>query len=133
MCEPEIYDPSPIQDAGISVINWKFPDGAAPPKTILLKWLLFLQKQHEQLKIHSRENETERFVVALHCVAGLGRAPLLAAIALIESGTPAIDAIREIRQKRQGSFNTKQVHYLLEYKPRYSNAKSGATPPCSIL
>lgn len=54
--------------------------------------------------------------IAVHCVAGLGRAPVLVAIALIESGMGKLDAIEYIRQKRRGAFNLRQIQYLDSYK-----------------
>jgi protein tyrosine phosphatase type 4A len=54
--------------------------------------------------------------MALHCVAGLGRAPLLVAIALIEGGMTPLKSIEYIRRRRQGAFNSKQLRWLLKYK-----------------
>lgn len=56
--------------------------------------------------------------VAVHCVAGLGRAPVLVALALIESGMKYEDAIQFIRQKRRGAINSKQLTYLEKYRPK---------------
>lgn len=54
--------------------------------------------------------------VAVHCVAGLGRAPVLVAIALIELGMAPLDAIEYIREKRRGAFNRPQITFLDSYK-----------------
>lgn len=54
----------------------------------------------------------------MHCVAGLGRAPVLVAIALIELGMAPLDAIQFIRVKRRGSFNNAQITFLDGYKRR---------------
>ena len=43
--------------------------------------------------------------MAVHCVAGLGRAPLLVALALIHRGCEPINAIELIRSKRTGALN----------------------------
>ena len=52
--------------------------------------------------------------IAIHCVAGLGRAPIMVALALIENGglSPE-DAVLAIRDKRRGAINTKLVVYLI--------------------
>ena len=56
--------------------------------------------------------------IAVHCVAGLGRAPLLVALALVHKGCPRINAIELIRSKRPGALNMIQANYLIEYKTR---------------
>lgn len=46
------------------------------------------------------------------------RAPVLVAIALIEDGMPALDAVSYIRERRRGAINKKQLKYIESYKPR---------------
>lgn len=50
----------------------------------------------EILKKRSKENPEA--CIAVHCVAGLGRAPVLVALALIELGMKYEDAVELIRQ-----------------------------------
>ena len=54
--------------------------------------------------------------MAVHCVAGLGRAPVLVAIALIEAGMKFEEAVERIREVRRGAINAKQLQYLSQYK-----------------
>ncbi len=47
----------------------------------------------------------------------LFRAPVLVALALIESGMKYEDAVDFIRKRRRGAINSKQLEYLEKYKP----------------
>eukprot|EP01112_Ceratiomyxa_fruticulosa_P020957 TRINITY_DN7278_c0_g1_i1.p1 TRINITY_DN7278_c0_g1~~TRINITY_DN7278_c0_g1_i1.p1 ORF type:complete len:551 (+),score=75.02 TRINITY_DN7278_c0_g1_i1:1317-2969(+) len=66
-------------------------------------------------------------IIMGNCVAGLGRAPVLVAIALIEGGMQPLQAIEFIRERRRGSINMKQLQYLKQYK------RKGKRGPCSIM
>ncbi|CAK8683203.1 protein tyrosine phosphatase type IVA 3-like [Clavelina lepadiformis] len=109
VCE-STYDKEMLIAKGIQVMDWAFDDGAAPPKDVVADWLKFL-KAH--LK-HSPDS-----CIAVHCVAGLGRAPVLVALALMESGMKYEDAVEFIREKRRGAINSKQLQYLEKYRPKY--------------
>uniref|UniRef100_A0A7M4F464 Protein tyrosine phosphatase type IVA 3 n=1 Tax=Crocodylus porosus TaxID=8502 RepID=A0A7M4F464_CROPO len=89
--------------------DWPFDDGAPPPSKIVDDWLNLLK---------TKFCEDPGCCVAVHCVAGLGRAPVLVALALIESGMKYEDAIQFIRQKRRGAINSKQLTYLEKYRPK---------------
>ncbi|KAM6968334.1 protein tyrosine phosphatase type IVA 3 isoform 2-T3 [Aplochiton taeniatus] len=89
--------------------DWPFDDGAPPPSKIVDDWLSLLKKKFV---------EDPGCCVAVHCVAGLGRAPVLVALALIESGMKYEDAIQLIRQKRRGAINSKQLTYLEKYRSK---------------
>ncbi|XP_038153343.1 protein tyrosine phosphatase type IVA 3 isoform X3 [Cyprinodon tularosa] len=83
------YDKTPLEKDGITVVDWPFDDGAPPPTKLVDDWLALLKKKFQ---------EDPGSCVAVHCVAGLGRAPVLVALALIESGMKYEDAIQLIRQ-----------------------------------
>uniref|UniRef100_A0A803XUD3 Protein tyrosine phosphatase type IVA 3 n=1 Tax=Meleagris gallopavo TaxID=9103 RepID=A0A803XUD3_MELGA len=103
------YDKTPLEKDGITVMDWPFDDGAPPPSKIVEDWLNLLK---------TKFCEDPGCCVAVHCVAGLGRAPVLVALALIESGMKYEDAIQFIRQKRRGAINSKQLTYLEKYRPK---------------
>ena len=64
-----------------------FEDGASPPQEVISRWLDLVESQSDSC-------------IAVHCVAGLGRAPVLVAIALIEYGMDPVAAVTFIRQRR---------------------------------
>ncbi|XP_054914793.1 protein tyrosine phosphatase type IVA 2 isoform X1 [Poeciliopsis prolifica] len=103
------YDKAPVEKEGIQVLDWPFDDGAPPPTQIVDDWLKLL---------NTKFREQPGCCVAVHCVAGLGRAPVLVALALIEGGMKYEDAVQFIRQKRRGAFNSKQLLYLEKYRPK---------------
>lgn len=103
------YDKKPVENESIEVIDWPFDDGDPPPSKIVDDWLTLLK---------TKFSEQPGSCVAVHCVAGLGRAPVLVAVALIECGMKYEDAIQFIREKRRGAINSKQLSYLEKYRPK---------------
>jgi len=71
--------------------------------------------------------DDEKAAIAVHCVAGLGRAPILVALAFIEAGMEPLDAVELIRSKRRGAFNSRQLKYLRSYKPRSGKGRGCTT------
>jgi len=72
-----------------------------------------------------KNSKSHKTTVGIHCVAGLGRAPVLVAIALIEVGVQPLTAVDFIRKKRRGAINANQLEYLRKYKKK-------STTTCSI-
>lgn len=104
VCEPT-YDTELLTKAGISVHELPFEDGQSPPKDIISKWRAVV-----------KSNEASGGCVAIHCVAGLGRAPVMVAIALIDKGLDFTAAAELIRKERKGALNKKQLDFLRTYK-----------------
>ena len=71
----------------------------------------------------------------MHCVAGLGRAPLLVALALVHKGCPHVNAIELIRKHRPGALNMIQANYLIEYKDKHDKnaGDKNASCGCTIM
>lgn len=107
VCEPS-YQVDALTKHGIDVLDWEFSDGSPPPPEVIAKWL-------KLAKDLFRENPST--CIAVHCVAGLGRAPVLVALALIEAGMKYEDAVELIRRERRGALNQKQLNFLEKYKP----------------
>ncbi|KYR00470.1 putative protein tyrosine phosphatase [Tieghemostelium lacteum] len=111
-CDPT-YSTEPLQALGIQVFDMPFPDGGSPPDAVVNNWLRILGESYKK-----GVKET----IGVHCVAGLGRAPVLVAIALIESGMNPLQAVEHIRERRRGSINIKQIQYLKNYKSKKKNS-----------
>ena len=81
-------------------------DGKVPSFDQLSEWKIICEECIE-------ENKN----IALHCVSGMGRAPTMLCISLIENENySSLDAIQLIRNKRKGAINSLQLKYLMKYK-----------------
>ncbi|CAO3595775.1 unnamed protein product [Absidia cylindrospora] len=111
-CQPT-YQAQRLAEQGIQVLDLPFKDGGLPPPQVIQNDEQQQQQQGDDDKtLHQKSQPT----IAVHCVAGLGRAPVLVAIALIEMGMKPLDAIEYIRSKRRGAFNKPQIVFLDSYK-----------------
>lgn len=105
-CEPS-YNAKVLNDANISVEEMFFADGAPPAADIVKKWLDIVESESAAGRC-----------VAVHCVAGLGRAPVLVGIALVEKlSMEYSEAVTKIRKARRGAINQRQLKYLKTYVP----------------
>ncbi|KAG0264091.1 Protein tyrosine phosphatase type IVA 1 [Mortierella polycephala] len=114
VCEPT-YETAPLNKMGVKVYDWPFGDGEGPHGSITRDWLELVEK-----RFGNDPEKTPMDTIVVHCVAGLGRAPLLVAIALIEAGMTPDESIAFVRDRRRGAINAKQVKYLLDYKRKKS-------------
>ncbi|KAI8357135.1 protein-tyrosine phosphatase-like protein [Mortierella sp. GBAus27b] len=106
ICEGSPYDPAPLTNLGIKVHdNMKFEDGTAPKEKVIDTWL----KLNDEVFFNSAEKDR---CIAVHCISGIGRAPVLVAISLVEGGMDSLDAIAYIRKARRGALNRNQIAFL---------------------
>mmetsp|Transcript_7863 Transcript_7863/g.22606 ORF Transcript_7863/g.22606 Transcript_7863/m.22606 type:complete len:179 (-) Transcript_7863:206-742(-) len=127
-CEPT-YDAARFEKEGIRVHEMSIPDGAPPPDDTIAKWLDLLRLRYRS------KDPSECGMIAVHCVAGLGRAPVMAAVALLEMTTlDPLDVVEKIRAKQKGAINARQLKFLQSYK---RITKSGVMPdgarPCGCV
>jgi len=119
VCPEETYDAGAIEsERGIRCHAFPYPDGDNPSDDIIEQWLELCRGNGETNRTRANKNAPSS-TIAIHCVAGLGRAPVLVAIALIEEGMDPIDAITAIREARRHAINKPQLTYLTKtYKRR---------------
>lgn len=136
-CE-RTYNDQRLLDAGIRVYvgrggtsqDLEFADGAPPAKSIITTWLKIVRETFSKRKsLPDKPAAPKRMskaaaakydpglpTIAIHCVAGLGRAPVLVAIALVEQGMDSLRAMDEVREARKNAMNNAQVEFLMKYK-----------------
>eukprot|EP00930_Biecheleria_cincta_P016399 TRINITY_DN13353_c3_g1_i1.p1 TRINITY_DN13353_c3_g1~~TRINITY_DN13353_c3_g1_i1.p1 ORF type:complete len:173 (-),score=26.93 TRINITY_DN13353_c3_g1_i1:109-627(-) len=124
-CEPT-YTPDNFESEGIQVHEMTFPDGAPPPEELLQRWTGLICRRYRA------KNPADTGIVAVHCVAGLGRAPVMAAVALMEmTALDALDAVEKIREKQKGAINARQLKFLQTYRRKTSKGPMG--PCCTLM
>ncbi|KAJ1340407.1 hypothetical protein BSLG_005000 [Batrachochytrium salamandrivorans] len=124
VCEPT-YATSLLLESNIAVHDWAFKDGGVPTPDII-KNFLTLASCFGGLSLEGKEpHPANPACIAVHCVAGLGRAPVLVALTLIEAGMAPLDAVAFVRKYRRGAFNSIQLQYLVDtYKKSYNKRPS---------
>lgn len=103
------YKTDELGSIGVNFTELSFADGSPPSAEIIEKWLVLLGKEFD---------DNPEMCVGVHCVTGLGRAPVLVAVALVELGMKYEDAVELIRKKRRGAINSRQLEFLAKYKRR---------------
>ena len=136
VCEPTYVPGSEFAAAGICLHEMEYKDGSSPDKELIMSWLRLVEQTCYTGTSNSSPSSSGP-CIAVHCVAGLGRAPVMVAIALIEfAGMDSVEAVSFIRNKRRGAINEKQLLYLSGYTKMYRGSnlasdKSSCT--CVIL
>jgi protein tyrosine phosphatase type IVA len=158
VCEPT-YGVGELNSAGINLHEMEYKDGTSPPKELIMAWLQLVEKTFysptsstavtnattamsttaaaaDPQKPNGSNGNRNTNCIAVHCVAGLGRAPVMVAIALIEfANMDPVEAVSFIRGRRRGAINEKQLLYLEGYKKQYKKggAGGGADTGCSCV
>ncbi|GMI06851.1 hypothetical protein TrVE_jg13763 [Triparma verrucosa] len=122
VCSPT-YAATDLESAGVSLHDMAYDDGTSPPDNVIEEWL-------KLVNLRMVQGSRTGGAIAVHCVAGLGRAPVLVAIALIEFvGMDPVVAVDFIRKNRRGAINNKQLLYL----ERYERKMGGGGCGCGIM
>lgn len=119
----QTYKASAMAEQGIEVHELPFADGKPPPDDVLDRWLAVVIKNVNNKVFEDKESKRRRpGAIAVHCIAGLGRAPMMVAIALVEIGLHYTEAVELIRKSRRKAINAKQLEYLRIYRRRTGHA-----------
>ncbi|KAI8835518.1 tyrosine phosphatase IVA1 [Chytridium lagenaria] len=127
VCEPT-YDRSVFEQSGIRVHDMPFSDGTIPPLNVIQGFLHLCDERFAGgiSGVHSAPDAGEGApAIGIHCVAGLGRAPVLVAMSLIEAGMVPLDAVEFVRKRRRGAFNSVQLTHLVDSYKRVWKKPSG--------
>ncbi|KAI9205933.1 protein tyrosine phosphatase type IVA protein 1 [Polychytrium aggregatum] len=111
LCE-STYSDEAVAAHGIAVHDLFVPDGGIPSDEIIGSFLGLCTAQFGALGDDTLGEPNHS--VAVHCIAGLGRAPVMVCIALIEAGMDRIEAVEAVRKARRGALNSVQCRYLTD-------------------
>lgn len=103
LCEENKYDADYLEHNGITVINIPLRDGTVPNKNVIKIWTDIVKQEIK------KKNKS----IAIHCMSGLGRAPLFVCVCLIiiDKMDP-IEAITKVRSQIKLALNTNQIRFL---------------------
>jgi len=114
ICSANMYDSESLKEQGITVHEMEFKDGTNPSSELIRRWMDLVNTVFPKKGAAPPEAGT---AIAVHCVAGMGRAPMMVIIALIERGMDNKEAIKRVREIRGKCLNDKQVPFVISYKP----------------
>ena len=113
------YDEDQITAQGIMLHTAKFSDGMIPNDDIVNKWLNVVDDFFDASD--SDKSLAPDRVIGVHCISGIGRSPLLVAMALAQKGMQVRIAVKVIRENKKDALNFTQECYILEKKPKKEN------------
>lgn len=118
-CTPE-YDPTLFSKYNLNFHNLEFPDGSTPTPDLLDRFNQIIDQM-------MKNNPTKKITINVHCYTGMGRAPTFIAYLMISRcGIEPHISIDNIRKKRRGCFNAKQLDWITNtnIKKRTTNSNS---------
>ncbi len=99
LCDQCTYDEEYLSTFNINVIHMPLKDGDVPDVETIKQWTEIISNASNG--------------IAVHCKAGLGRAPLFVCIGLIlVCNMETFEAIDLVRKHIKGSLNSKQIDFL---------------------
>ncbi|KAJ3328996.1 Protein tyrosine phosphatase type IVA 1 [Blyttiomyces sp. JEL0837] len=129
LCEPTVYDGKVLQEFGIEVVDLAFEDGSVPPEPVLTAFRSLIDQlmasSTASTDTSSSSRTTDPPSIAIHCVSGIGRAPVLVVVALVDAGMEPLEAVELVRQKRRGALNKKQLEWVMDGKKGLKKRKPG--------
>lgn len=109
------YDVVTFLNNGIEFHDLTFRDGMYPDDHTLKKF-------DEIMDVLLKKSNAGEIIINMQCQSGLGRAPtVLAYLMITRCGYNGIHSINEIRKKRRGSFNHRQLNWILGSKFKLRN------------
>lgn len=104
---------------GIDFVDLYIEDGSVPNEETINIFLNIVRKNP---------------VIAVHCVSGLGRAPMMVLIAIILIYKKnRLESIINMRQIIPNSLNTKQINFLKNELKNVDNRNCGINKDCCII
>ncbi|KAI8927358.1 protein-tyrosine phosphatase-like protein, partial [Entophlyctis helioformis] len=112
ICSPTAYDAAVLASAGIAVHDMYFDDGEPYFRSLVQQLTASTAAAAAPSAAAAAAAGTGKPSLAIHCVSGIGRAPVLVCCALIDAGLDPTDAVEFVRSKRRGAVNRVQLSWL---------------------
>ena len=106
------YDEDALAPLGIAREKIKFDDGMLPSDDVVNNWLKIVDDFFDAPD--AVKSDEPKKVIAVHCLSGLDRAPLLVAMALAHKGMKVQVAVKVIQHERKNAISQTQECYIYE-------------------
>jgi protein tyrosine phosphatase type 4A len=121
LCQP-LYQK---EDILCEIIDLEINDGTYPDNETINKYLSYIE---DIIQTNKETKNNIKPCIGIHCKAGLGRAPIFAAIGLMNyTNNDYSEVVKLIRSKINGSINAVQLKEISDYNPKKKNKV------CSIM